>query len=62
MCPSAGQEVYTRDAISFPLANTADKALNNFSDPAQESLGSPEPLLISFIGDSPDMKKKQKRL
>ena len=42
------REVYARDKIVFPLADLAEKALENFSDPSVESLDPQEPLPVPF--------------
>ena len=45
------REVYARDKIVFPLADLAEKALENFSNPSAESLDPQEPLPIPFVDD-----------
>ena len=45
------REVYARDKIVFPLADLAEKALENFSNPSAESLDPQEPLPVPFIDD-----------
>ena len=45
------REVYARDKIVFPLADLAEKALENFSNPSAESLDPQEPLPVPFVDD-----------
>ena len=56
------REVYTRDTVTFPLANVAERALDNFSDPSIGDLESQEPLPIPFVEDVPEIKEKSKRV
>ena len=54
------REVYARDKIVFPLADLAEKALENFSDPSVESLDPQEPLPVPFIDD--EIRHKARRV
>ena len=45
------REVYARDKIVFPLADLAEKALENFSNPSAENLDPQEPLPVPFVDD-----------
>ena len=54
------REVYARDKIVFPLADLAEKALENFSDPSIESLDPQEPLPIPFIDE--EIRHKARRV
>ena len=42
------REVYTRDRVTFPLSDVAEKALENFADPSTDGLEHQDPLPNSF--------------
>ena len=56
------REVYTRDKVTFPLSDVAEKALENFADPSTDCLERRDPLPIPFIGDTPEVRRKAKRV
>ena len=56
------QEVYTRDAVVFPLADVAEKALDRFSDPSMFDLDPQSPLPILLVDNSPEIKEKPRRV
>ena len=56
------REVYTRDKVVFPLSDIAEKALENFSDPSTDGVEKFDPLPIPFIEDSPELRKKSRRV
>ena len=56
------REVYTRDKVVFPFSDIAEQALENFSGPSTDGLEKFDPLPIPFIEDSPELRKKSRRL
>ena len=48
--------------MTFPLSDGAEKALENFSVPSIDGLEQFDPLPIPFIEDTPDVRKKSKRV
>jgi len=56
------REVYTRDKVTFPLSDVAEKALESFPDPSADGLEKQDPLPILFIEDTPEVRKKTKRV
>ena len=60
------REVYTRrytcDKATFLLSDVAEKALEHFADPSADGLEQQDPLPIPFIEDTPEVRKKTKRV
>ena len=48
--------------MTFPLSDGAEKALENFSVPSIDGLEQFDPLPIPFIEDTPEVRKKSKRI
>ena len=55
-------EIYTRDKVTFPLSDVAEKALEHFADPSTDFLEQHDPLPIPFMEDTPEVRKKTKRV
>ena len=53
---------YTRDKATFLLSDVAEKALEHFADPSADGLEQQDPLPIPFIEDTPEVRKKTKRV